>query len=132
MGGEGEGDTTMIGLGEGEGVGRPGHGGVEAVPHVATGGAGGEAWAQEAEGPADVLAVPQVGCAPEKRPPMVGWTNCVTGVPATAAIMNFCQMVAGRLPPTTGAPRTSVMGGVWPVLGSGGKPIQTAAVRFGV
>jgi hypothetical protein len=50
----------------------------------------------------------------------VGAVNVVTLNGATADFMNFCQIVAGSVPPDTSTPWTLVIGGVVFALASKG------------
>jgi hypothetical protein len=70
-----------------------------------------------------------VGCTPlahgDPAGPMtlpwtVGAVNVATLNGATADFMNFCQIVAGSVPPDTSIPRTLVIGGVVFALASKG------------
>lgn len=55
---------------------------------------------------------------PMTLPPGVGAVNGTTLKGASADFMNFCHMVAGRVPPETSMPWTLVICGVLPVFGS--------------
>ena len=57
---------------------------------------------------------------PMTLPWMVGAVNVATLNGATADFMNFCQIVAGSVPPETSMPWTLVIGGVVFALGSNG------------
>jgi len=69
---------------------------------------------------------------PTTRPLTEGALNVATGIGATAAFMNFCHIVAGRVPPEIWIPCTPVIAGVCPVFGSVVYPIHTAAESCGV
>jgi len=69
---------------------------------------------------------------PTTRPLTEGTLKVATGIGATADFMNFCQIVAGRVPPETWIPCTLVIAGVCPVFGSVVYPIHTAVDSCGV
>ena len=103
----------------------PGTGGT--VGPVPTGGVTGVAVAAGHDDPGGTHGLSGVGTRPAAhaapggptiRPSLVGLVNAAALVPATAAFMNRCQMVAGRVPPETSTPWTLVICGVFPVLGS--------------
>lgn len=129
------GDGTITGVGtvvsttDGDGQALPG--GPPTTEHTMLGDGVGDGLAQEVTVP-DASGCPHGGGAPTSLPPILGVTKEEDGEPATAAFMKACQMVAGNEPPVTAMPRTLLMVGVWPVAGSGGKPIHTAATRLGV
>lgn len=94
----GTGDGVVPGAGEAAGHGEPG----------GRHGLSGVGWAPSAQG---------APAGPMTLPVAAGAWNVSTLVPLSAAFMNFCQMVAGSVPPVTWIPWTFVIAGVWPEAG---------------
>ena len=81
--------------------------------------------------PGDGLGAQGVGDGTSTSPPREGAAKPFDFDPLTASVMNFFQIVAGKAPPVTLLPRTSVISGILPVS-SGGNPFQTIATKSGV
>jgi len=119
--GHGAGTAVPVELAAAPGTGSP------VGPGDPTGGVPGVAVAGGHDDPGGTHGLSEVGTRPAAhaapggptiRPPLVGLVNDAALVPATAAFMNRCQMVAGSVPPETSIPWTLVICGVFPVFGS--------------
>ena len=99
---------------EGVGEGAAGDGDADVVGHGDPGGRHGSS------GVGSIPLAHGAPAGPTTRPLTVGALNLATGMGTTADFMNFCQIVAGRVPPETWMPCTLVIAGVWPDFGSVG------------